>query len=308
MRTLEQIQLDIEELSKDIFHNDKSKQEKAFYKLWKWIPASSTRSSFIKIFISNHNHLRDLKSRLNQSNSENDDSKLNERELERVKYYIEQEKEELDWSIYRIAVSIFRYEYRLATGKQSEYKLLTPQLYKELKNGYDLPKDMLLDGEEIWKKIPEYPEYQVSNYGRVMSYMHSSDGRLLKPGIAAKGYLTVGLTNGKRKSFYVHSLVANAFLGHKSDGHKIVVSHVNRDKLDNRLENIRVVTNRENTSNNRKGTSSEYVGVGWSKSCNKWQANIYVNGNRESLGYFTDEYEAHLAYEKRLKEINRIMI
>jgi hypothetical protein len=97
-------------------------------------------------------------------------------------------------------------------------------------------------------------------------------------------------------------LVGMAFLNHKPDGtNKICIDHINNDKLDNRLTNLQLITNRENTSKDRKGGTSKYVGVR-SSAINKWRAEIYINGKTKNLGTFTDEYEAHLAYQKVLNE------
>lgn len=46
--------------------------------------------------------------------------------------------------------------------------------------------------------------------------------------------------------------------------------------------------------------SSKYKGVSWHKSRNKWRAQITINGKRKHLGYFSEEYDAHLAYERAL--------
>jgi hypothetical protein len=47
--------------------------------------------------------------------------------------------------------------------------------------------------------------------------------------------------------------------------------------------------------------SSQYKGVSWKKDMNKWVAQIKIDGKNKNLGYFTDEYEAHEAYQKALK-------
>ena len=105
--------------------------------------------------------------------------------------------------------------------------------------------------------------------------------------------------------YYVHQLVAMAFLGHVPNGHKMVVDHIDNNKSNNTLENIQVITTRQNTSKDRFRTnvSSKYIGVFFIKSMNKYRAKIYNNGCEEYLGVFDDEKQAGLAYQKRLKEI-----
>lgn len=103
--------------------------------------------------------------------------------------------------------------------------------------------------EEIWKDILGYEGlYQVSNLGRVKSFPRPGNWkeRILNP-IINKGYLHVGLRkDGKEKRFRVHRLVVEAFLGKIPDG--FVVNHINEIKSDNRLENLEIVTQKENVN------------------------------------------------------------
>lgn len=66
---------------------------------------------------------------------------------------------------------------------------------------------------EIWIPVSRDPRYEVSCFGRVRSYRRSSKPKLLKPGRASNGYLTVCL--GRGNTVCVHALVAEAFLGPK---------------------------------------------------------------------------------------------
>ena len=168
--------------------------------------------------------------------------------------------------------------------------------------------------EEIWKDIPGYEGlYQVSNLGRVKSldriflnngkYPCKIKGRFLKQSLLLSGYLVVGLSNNsKKKQFYVHTLVCMAFLQHKSN-RKTVVDHINNKQNDNRLSNLQIISNRENTSKDKKGYSSKYVGVHWSNYKNRWKACIRINQKKISLGLYVNEYDAHLAYQNKLKKI-----
>ena len=115
---------------------------------------------------------------------------------------------------------------------------------------------------------------------------------------ALKGYPQVTLN---RKSKLVHQLVAMAFLSHVQCGHKLVVDHEDEVKTNNKLSNLKIDTNRGNLS--RRGGSSEYVGVYWYKASEKWASKIGVGGKQIHLGYFTNEIDAHNAYQKKLKEI-----
>jgi len=168
--------------------------------------------------------------------------------------------------------------------------------------------------EEIWKDVPNYEGfYQVSNLGNVKSVNRKIigvdgkqkifKGKIIKQSKNAYGYLFISLSKeSKAKQIRTHQLVAMAFLGHKPCGFTLVVDHIDNNCLNNNLNNLQVVTNRLNTSKDRKGTS-KYAGVYLYKRIKKWNAQIYFNGKIKSLGYFNNEYDAHLAYQKALKEI-----
>lgn len=156
--------------------------------------------------------------------------------------------------------------------------------------------------EEIWKDVLNFEGiYQVSNLGRVKRI---KTNRILKLSKSGFNYVGTCLSkNGQIKSKYVHQLVAESFLGHIPCGHKYVIDHINDDTKDNRLENLRVVTQRENTYKTRGKYTSKYKGVSFVKHLNKWRSSIYFNKKRKVLGYFIDEYEAHLAYQNALKNL-----
>ena len=156
---------------------------------------------------------------------------------------------------------------------------------------------------EIWKTVKGFENYEVSNFGRVKSLKFSKE-RILKGGLSSDGYLLVVLCkNGEKKTINIHKLVSMAFLNHKPDGHKITVDHLNGIKTDNRVENLRLCSSRENTTYHylKRKTSSKFTGVYWNKASEKWMAYIFINGKQKGLGYFHCEIEASNAYEKALK-------
>ncbi len=161
---------------------------------------------------------------------------------------------------------------------------------------------------EIWKVIDGYEDYQVSSFGNVKSTkkFNGTNERLLKKHMSVYGYLMANfIKNGKQKNFTIHVLVAMMFLGHKPDGtRKIVVDHKDNNKLNNHVDNLQLISTRENCSKDRKGYSSKYVGVSWNKVSGKWKAGIYYSGREIRLGLFELEIDAANAYQKALKELN----
>lgn len=166
---------------------------------------------------------------------------------------------------------------------------------------------------EIWKDVPGYEGiYQVSNLGRVKGLHRVSKTsrgnriykeNILKICVNKRGYVYCFLCKmGKRRTFPVHQLVAITFLNHKPCGHKLVVNHINYDSTDNRVINLEIVSQRQNSSHRVTKSSSNYVGVSWNKSLKKWTARITIGKEYLHLGVFVKEYDAHLAYQKALKD------
>lgn len=168
--------------------------------------------------------------------------------------------------------------------------------------------------KEIFKDIPDYEGlYQASNLGRVKSLerfvkhptgsLSINKGRILKPQLGNHGYNVVGLCKGgKPKTRTVSVLMAMAFLGHKPNGNTVIVDHKNNVRSDDRLENLQLITTRENVSKDqfRQNRSSKYIGVSWCKTNKKWKAQININGRLKYLGHYIDELDASNAYQKEL--------
>ena len=94
--------------------------------------------------------------------------------------------------------------------------------------------------EEIWKNIEGYPNYQVSNMGRVKrlstGYYRRTE-KILKPQLQNNGYLHIKLSQkDKTKCILVHRLIAQVFIPNPNNLPQ--VNHINEDKTDNRVENL----------------------------------------------------------------------
>ena len=100
---------------------------------------------------------------------------------------------------------------------------------------------------EIWKTIEEYPQYQVSNMGRVRSLKRKAP-RILKTADNGLGYLTVTLyQNGLQSTIKVHKLVAKAFVPNPDN--LPTVDHINKNRKDNYAENLRWASYSEQARN-----------------------------------------------------------
>lgn len=108
--------------------------------------------------------------------------------------------------------------------------------------------------EEIWKDIKGYERlYQVSNLGNV-----KRGNRNLKPWLGTDKYYYVALSNKSIvKKFKVHRLVAEAFISNEFD--KPTVDHINRNRLDNRVDNLRWATYIEQRENQTSGEVPVYL-------------------------------------------------
>lgn len=113
---------------------------------------------------------------------------------------------------------------------------------------------------------------------------------------SSQGYACAfGAVSDGRPYFVMHRLLLGLRKGDKRQ-----VDHVNRDRLDNRRANLRVVAQRLNLQNNvgHRDASSRFRGVTWDKRRQKWAAQASDLGRHIFLGRFDDEIEAAVVAER----------
>jgi hypothetical protein len=111
-------------------------------------------------------------------------------------------------------------------------------------------------------------------------------------------HITIQIFCQHQKTVKVHQLIAAAFLGYQFNGNKLVVDHIDSNKLNNHLDNLRIIENIENTLKERVKKSGLPLGV--FKVNNKYKAQKCINGKLLYLGLFNTIEEASIAYEKKL--------
>jgi len=159
-------------------------------------------------------------------------------------------------------------------------------------------------GIEVWKDIPEYEgHYQVSNLGNVRSIKFNKIKKI-KHLITTSKRWRVNLYKKNKLSTNnrVSVLVAEAFLNHKRCGHKLVVDHIDNNKINDKLYNLQVITHRQNLTKDRKNRTG-YTGVTKNKSGNRFDAAIRDGKKVIYLGSHKTPEEASQAYQKALSKL-----
>ena len=135
---------------------------------------------------------------------------------------------------------------------------------------------------EVWKKIENYPNYEISNLGNVKSY-HFKKPKNLKKELNLGYYRVVLCNKGISKRFLVHRLVAKAFI--ENTENKIEVNHIDECKKNNNVENLEWVTHRENIQFSKtKKSISKITGVNWIERMKTYQCSIWFNNKKHYLG------------------------
>ena len=144
--------------------------------------------------------------------------------------------------------------------------------------------------EDRFAKISPQDAELILRYKWRITYAGKSQSRLYYASSRERG------RNGKW--IRMHRLIMGI-----ADG--VHVDHINGDGLDNRRENLRIVTAQLNQANSRKKVvqTSRFKGVAWHRAAGKWRAYICINRGQRHLGLFDDEIEAARAYDAKAKSV-----
>lgn len=142
---------------------------------------------------------------------------------------------------------------------------------------------------ELGPPAISWGEYFVADFESGLLYWKISPARNVKAGdvvggLNGCGYIQVLLL---RRRYYAHRILWEMARGPIPGG--LQVDHKNHKRSDNRLINLRLVTNQANQRNRSKQSKSVSgtLGVTWSERSRKWRAAIYINGKQIHLGMFT---------------------
>lgn len=119
--------------------------------------------------------------------------------------------------------------------------------------------------------------------------------------VTKHGYISIRV---KGVSYQAHRL---AWLHHYGEWPEHEIDHINGNKADNRIANLRDVSRKENCENQlrpQRHNNSGFLGVSWAKNEKKWKAQINHHGKKMAIGYFDSPEKAHDAYLSVKREIH----
>lgn len=114
--------------------------------------------------------------------------------------------------------------------------------------------------------------------------------------LTCNGYIGVRIN---KKSYLMHRLAWLYVYGKFPNNH---IDHINGNRIDNRIINLRDVPQRENARNQKTHRDGHLVGSYFHKGDQKWMARIQINNKQRHIGSFLDQISAHQAYKDCYKE------
>lgn len=155
------------------------------------------------------------------------------------------------------------------------------------------------------RKLDGYPNYKIRRDGTI----YRVDTHIkIEGSITNSGYKAVTFQDsiGNRKHFYIHCLLAKLFIPKPDTNEKLIVDHIDRDKTNNKIENLRWVTYSQNGQNKEKkqSSNSKYRGVWYNAKKKKWIASTLKNGKRIYIGSFPDDVTAAHNFDEYMRDNN----
>ena len=164
--------------------------------------------------------------------------------------------------------------------------------------------------KKVFEDVKGFPAYQVNRKGQIFS---KKKKRLLNPYIDNRGYYNVELMKDKKRfHFQLHRLLAHQFIPNPED--KPCIDHINRDKTDNNLANLRWVTYQENNCNRSPSENKflpQFISYYHDKKTNKmyyrfkiWRQNFKIMRSFNVDNYGLDdvlEYRTHVLYDNNIE-------
>lgn len=130
--------------------------------------------------------------------------------------------------------------------------------------------------------LKDYPNYDIDELGNVMNL---STGKILKQNLDSNGYFTISLCkDGIPKTHLIHRLLTEKFL--KDFSTTTIVDHIDGNKTNNNLNNLRMVDATLNARN------SKAKGYSWNAKREKYEVQIMVNYKKKHIGYYDLEDDA----------------
>ena len=146
------------------------------------------------------------------------------------------------------------------------------------------------------KRLKELFKYENGLLIRIVKTSNNTKvGDVVGTSTDTSGYATVKIDGANQM---VHRMIWIYHNGAIED--KYIIDHKDRNKSNNKIENLRKVTKQENSFN------SNAKGYYYHKKLKKWRAMIGIDGVRKSLGCFETEAEAKVAYQNAKKELHKI--
>lgn len=157
---------------------------------------------------------------------------------------------------------------------------------------------------EIWKSCNGYDGYEVSNFGNVRTFwagggnkrfISPTNFKLMKISMYPNGYAFIRIA---RQNVYLHRLVAEAFLDNPYNLR--CVDHIDRNRANNHINNLRWCSHRQNSYNAKIRTDNKSGISGICFHNGKWEAQISINGMKH-IDRFTTIEDA-IEYRNRMVE------